>query len=143
MPYTSSVDTWRNRKPRARVGRQRRHVPARRFEQHERADDVRVDERLRAVDRPIDVRLGSEIQDGVRPRVGEHARHDVAIGDVALDERHARILQRPLEIQQAAGVRQLVDDDDAMGRVIERVLNEVRADEAGAAGDEKRHRLRS
>ena len=43
-----------------------------------------------------------------------------------------------LEVQQAARVGQLVDDDDAVGGVVERVLDEVGADEAGAAGDEER-----
>ena len=43
----------------------------------------------------------------------------------------------PSEVQQAAGVGQLVDDDDAIGGVRERVVNEIGADEPGAAGDEE------
>ena len=55
----------------------------------------------------------------------------------ARDEGDARILQGPFEVQQAAGVGQLVDDDEAVGGVVERVLDEVRPDEARAAGDEE------
>ncbi len=59
------------------------------------------------------------------------------IGDVGLHERHARVVQRAVEIQQAAGIRQLVEDDEAVGGVCERVVNEIGADEPGSAGDEK------
>jgi len=107
------------------------------LEQHERADDVRVDERPRAVDRPIDVRLGREIQAGVRRVVLEDARHRRLIGDVGLDERHARRADGPLEVEQAAGVGQFVDDDEAVGGVRERVMNQVGADEPGSPRDEK------
>src|SRR5206468_11788367 len=41
-------------------------------------------------------------------------------------------------VQQTSGVGQLVDDDEAIGGVVERVVNEVGADEAGAAGDQER-----
>ena len=50
----------------------------------------------------------------------------------------ARIVERPLEVQQAAGVGQLVDDDEAVGGVREGVVDEIGADEPGAAGDEER-----
>jgi hypothetical protein len=74
----------------------------------------------------------------LRTASGEYsANARLAIGDVGLHERDARILQRRLEIQQAARVGQLVDDDDAIGSVVERVLNEVGADETRAAGDEQ------
>ena len=84
------------------------------------------------------MRLGRQVQDRARPVLGEDARHRRAIGDVGLDEGDARIVQRALETEQAAGVGQLVDDDEAIGGVGERVVNEIGADEAGAAGDEKR-----
>ena len=121
---------------------ERRHVPSGRFEQREGADDVRVDEGLGAVDRPIDVRFGRQIEDGVaavHPRTRRAMA--VAIGDVGLDESDARILNGPVEVQQAAGVGQLVDDDEAIGGVSERVVNEIGADEAGSARDEERTQL--
>ena len=68
---------------------------ARRLEQHERADDVGVDERPRAVDRPIDVRLGRQVQDRASGRCSAKTRAiAVAIGDVGPHERHARIVER-------------------------------------------------
>ena len=108
-----------------------------RLEQHEGADDVRVDEGVRAVDRPVDVRLGRQIQHSVGAGLFEDARHRRAIGDVAADERDARVLQRAFKIEQAAGIGQLVDDDEAISGVRERVVNEVGADKTSATGDKK------
>src|SRR5262245_14888175 len=76
----------------------------------------------------------------------EHARHRVAIADVGVHERDARIGERPLQVQQAARVRQLVDDDEAILRtiaqvMIEQMVDEVRADEPGAAGNDERHAM--
>jgi hypothetical protein len=87
------------------------------------------------------VRLGREIQDGVGAVLGEHARHRLAIGDVAAHEGHPRVLQRRVEVQQAAGVGQLVDDNETIGGVRERVVNEIRADESGSAGNQERHAI--
>ena len=106
------------------------------FQQDERADDVRVDETLRAVDRAIDVRLGREIHDRNGLMLAEDAADRVTVRNVCADERDSRILQNVVEVQQAAGVRQLVDNDDAIGAVRECVVDEVRADEAGSAGDQ-------
>ena len=82
----------RRRAPRRRAPRSER---PRRLEQHERADDVGVDERPRAVDRPIDVRLGGQVQDRrrpVRPRTRAPSRSRSAMS--ACDERHPRIVER-------------------------------------------------
>jgi hypothetical protein len=84
------------------------------LEQRESADDVRVDERAGGVDRSVHVRFGGEVQHGIGPRIGEEPRHRICVGDVGPHERDARVLQCSFEIQQAAGVRQLVDDDDTI-----------------------------
>jgi hypothetical protein len=68
---------------------------------------------------------------------GKHAGHPVAIGDIAADERHPRIAERTLQVEQAAGVGQLVENDQPIGGVGEGVADEIRADEPGAASDEK------
>ena len=81
--------------------------------------------------------LGRKVEHGRWPVVREHLRHRVVVGDVRAYERDARILQRRFEIQQAARVRQLVDNNQAIGGVLERVVNEVGADEPGATRDEK------
>ena len=64
---------------------------------------------------------------------------ELAVADVALDE-HDPVLDRR-EVRPVARVGQEVVDDDVVVRVVlEPVVDEVRADEAGAAGDEKSHR---
>ena len=105
------------------------------FEQREGTDDVGLDEGLRAIDRSIDVRLGRQVDDGVGPRIGEDPDHGAGVRDVGAHEGHARILQRLFQIEQAAGVCQLVDDDKATRCFGERVRDEIGADEAGSACD--------
>jgi hypothetical protein len=68
---------------------------------------------------------------------GKDAGHPVAIGNIAANERDARIAQRTLQVEQASGVGQLVENDQPIGGVGEGVANEIRADEPRAAGDEK------
>ena len=70
-----------------------------------------------------------EIQNRIRTMVAEQPGHGRPVGDVRLGERHTCVFERPLEIQQTAGVGQLVDDDEAIGGVIEDVVNEVGSDE--------------
>ncbi len=60
-------------------------VPARRLEQRVRADDVRVEERARVVERVVVVRLRGVVHDGVHSR--EELVDEGRVGDVALDER--------------------------------------------------------
>ena len=67
------------------------------------------------------MRFGREIEHRLAADAREHTRHRLAIADVCLNERDARVRQRLLQVQQAARVRQLVDDDDAIRRVVERV----------------------
>jgi hypothetical protein len=68
---------------------------------------------------------------------GKHAGHPVAIGNIAANERDPRIAQRTLQVEQASGVGQLVENDQPIGGVGEGVANEIRADKPRAAGDEK------
>jgi hypothetical protein len=69
----------------------------------------------------------------------EHASHLGCIPDVAVDEHDPSVLERLGEVEQASGVGQLVDDDDAVSSVRERVSNQVRPDKPGAAGNEERY----
>jgi len=61
-------------------------VDAHCFEQAEGADDVGLDEVFRTLDAAVDVRFGSEIDDGVRVVFGEQPGNAVEVADVALDE---------------------------------------------------------
>ena len=103
-------------------------------EQHLGAEDVGEDELGRAEDRPVDVRLGREVDD--RLCAGRRRGDGVRVGDVALVE----LVLDAVEIRPVAGVRQLVEHDDLVARARE-PPREMRADEAGAAGDENAHRV--
>ena len=72
--------------------RQRSEVRARDIEQRESADDVGLDERRRAVDRPVDVRFGREIDDRAGPMRRQQARDEPAIADVAAHESMPRVV---------------------------------------------------
>ena len=64
-------------------------------------------------------------------RFGDHR----AVADVAV---HEACASTPSQVREVARVGQLVEDDDVFAGGRE-PLDEVRADEAGAAGDQDRH----
>src|SRR5581483_11826206 len=99
------------------------------LEQYLRAQHVGADELGRVEDGAVDVGLGGEVDDRLAAPGG--SSHRVGIGDVADDERRVHAL----EVGRVAGVRELVEHDDLVPRRDE-TAHEVRADEAGAAGDE-------
>ena len=110
---------------------------ARGVEQHEGAEDVGGDELARGLDRAVDVRLGGEVDDGVAAL--DRAPDGVAVGDVALDQLEA-IGRQALEVLAPARVGELVEHPDRVLReALEAIVDEARADEAGAAGDEQPH----
>ena len=82
------------------------------------------------------MRLGGEVDD--RLAAGGGLGDRVGIADVALEELDVGAL----EVGAIAGVGQLVEDDDVLARCGE-TLREMRADEAGAAGDEHAHRRKA
>jgi hypothetical protein len=76
------------------------------------------------------------VEDDVGPRRGEDAAHPLRVADVGLLEaRPAR--ERRGEVLALAG-GEVVDDHDLVAAV-EELVDEVRADEAGAAGDQGTH----
>ena len=98
---------------------------------------VRAEEARRIDDGEAVVRLGREVHDDFDPLVAERAL-GVAVADVALHE-HDPVVDRG-EVRPVAGIREQVEDDDVVVRVpLEPVVHEVRADEAGPAGDEQPH----
>ena len=105
-------------------------------EQHVGAEHVGLDELGRAEDRAVDVCLRGEVDD--RLRAGGGLRDRVGIADVAVEELDAHAV----EVGAIAGVGELVEHRDALPRCGE-TLREVRADEAGAAGDEHAHRRKA
>nr|BFF13325.1 hypothetical protein GCM10025699_46280 [Microbacterium flavescens] len=117
-------------------------VPERGVEQLLRAEHVGLDEDRGVPDRAVDVRLGGEVDDGVD--LGEEPVEQGAVADVALDEGVARGVGDGGEVRLVARVGQGVEHDhlgafEARVGVFEGASDEVRADEAGAAGDEDFH----
>ena len=115
---------------------------ARGLEEHERAEDVRLDELASRLNRAVDVRLGGEVHDDVR--LAHERRRDGRVGDVALDEPVSRAVHHLAQILEAAGVGQLVERRDApVGMALVRPADEVRSNETGAAGHEHVHECHS
>ena len=113
-------------------------------EQHARADDVRLQEDLRILDGAIDMRLRREVDDDVRLLLLEDAVDRPTVCDVHADELEVLLLHRPFKRLEIARIRQLVDADDAVTRMLlEHVVDEVRANEAGTAGHDNRHKIHS
>ena len=109
-------------------------------EQYARADDVRLQENLRILDGAVDMRLRREVDDDVRLLLLEDTVDRTAVCDVRADEFEVLLLHRRLERLEVARIRQLVDTDDAVTRMLlEHVVDEVRANEAGTAGHDNRH----
>ena len=90
-------------------------------------------------DRLLDVRLGGRVDDHV-DAVDELA-HERGVADVAVHEREPRVAHHVREVLEVARVGERVERDDLVRRRLEQVADEVRRDEAGAAGDE--HALRA
>lgn len=85
--------------------------------------------------------FGGKVDDRAWSVLGQQARHQGAVANVALHEQVARIALQPRQRFQVARVGQLVEVDDALLRVRQPVENEVGADEASASGDENSHRV--
>ena len=114
-------------------------VAARRFEQAIGADDVGFDERARPVDRPVDMALRGQMEDGVDRMLLHDGEHAAAVADVGLNERIAR---RAIDLRkrgEVGGVGELVDVDHRVLGVGDEMTTDGRADEAGAAGDQDSH----
>ena len=90
-------------------------------------------------------RIASELCDsaakftiGVDPVVLDRPLGEVEVADVAVDE--GRAVRDVVEVRLVARVGEgVVGDDDVVGVPLDPVADEVRADEAGAAGDEESH----
>ena len=112
-------------------------------EQHARADDVGVDEILRGIDAPVDVRFGREIDDGVELLLVQEGVHLVGIGDVGLEKfvALAVLLDDAVEIGEIPGVGEGVDICDVRRLVmLQNVTNKVTPDEPTAACHQDAHR---
>ena len=79
------------------------------------------------------------MEDRLRTLLGQQSGHGVAVGDARLVEPRAG-RERAVEVLAPAG-GEVVDDADVVA-ALEQGVDEVRADEAGAAGHERAHRAK-
>src|SRR5262249_46384099 len=117
-------------------------VLARRLEQMESADDVRLHERARPVDRAIDVRLGGEVHDRVGLEISDD-RTDLRV--IAYAEFVNVVVGCALEggeIADAPRVRQFVDRANRIA-ALDEMAYQRRSDEAGPAGYDDAHVTRA
>ena len=116
---------------------------ARRLEQELRAEDIRA--RRTARDRSTARLLCDSAAKLTTTSIScsrSDVLDDVQVGDVRLDERNA--LLGAVEVRPVSRVGQEVERDDrVVGMPLEPVVDEVRADEAGRAGDEDPHGVTS
>ena len=95
---------------------------------------VVTNSRRACLDRLLDVRLGSCVDDHVHLR--DDLAHELGIADVAVDERMPLVRADRREVVHAARIGQRIERDDLAGRRLEDVADEVRRDESRAAGDQ-------
>src|SRR5262245_31041231 len=117
-------------------------VPAA-FEHVKEAGHVRADIGMRVVERIADAGLGGEMNDALRPLLGEGRLDDSPVGEIALDEGKSLLLHQALEpglLQRHIVIgAEIVEADDSMAAV-EKPRRRMVANEAGGAGNQDTHR---
>ena len=99
------------------------------LEQRKRAVNVGANEFFGTEDRAVHVALGGEVHDGCGLMLGEDSAHQLAVVDVAVHERVARIVRDRGQVRGISGVRQAVEVDERRGLALQPLQYEVRADE--------------
>ena len=99
-----------------------------------RADHVRSQERAGIVDAPIDVRFGGGVDH--RVGVGDQSVDQPGIDHVAQDEAQAWIAVVRFQVRAAPARGEPVEHRDRRRGTFQQRIDEVGADEAGAARDE-------
>ena len=80
-----------------------------------RADDIGVDEGIRAVDRTIDMALRGEVHDRVDRAFVQQPAREIEVTDVAL---HQFDVRHPLETRGIAGIGQRIEHCDVVVRMV-------------------------
>ena len=91
-------------------------------------------------DRLLDVRLRGGVDDDVDP--ADDLADEPGVADVAVDELESRMAHDVGEVLEVPRIRERVERDHLVRRVLEQVADEVRRDEPGPAGDEDTAHLR-
>ena len=105
-----------------------------------RADNVRVDEIIRAGNGTVHVRFSSEMQDVRGGMLFHNLKDSRLVAEIDFLEDVFRVVFDALQIDEVAGIRQAVqvDQDFDFGPVDE-VMDHIRSDKAGAACEEQSH----
>ena len=117
--------------------RQRAPVAERGLQQREGADHVGLDEFAGSVDRAVDVALGGKMHHHVGLIGLEQLAHLGRVRDVGAHKGVALIVRHRRKRVEIARIGELVDHEHAVVALADGVAHHRRADEAGAAGDEK------
>ena len=83
--------------------------------------------------------FGGQVHENVDPLFGQKRAHRFLVADISLDEAEVRRVFHRLERCEISRIGQLVDHDDAIGRIAGQPARHRRSDEAGTAGDEIIH----
>src|ERR1700686_2854164 len=116
--------------------RQRRPVNACFFQQMKGAVDIRANKIVGAVDRPVDVTLGGEVDDSAGLFSLQQVAKRIAINNVSLLETIVRMSFYRTQVAEIARVGQFVEIRDMRWLGGDPMQDEVRADEARAARDQ-------
>src|SRR5262245_54006637 len=110
------------------------------FQQVKRADNVRVDEIIRAGNGTVHVRFSSEMQDVRGGMLFHNLKDSRLVAEIDFLKGIFRVVLDALQIDEVAGIRQAVqvDQDFDFGPVDE-VMDHIRSDKAGAACEEQSH----
>ena len=112
-------------------------VLPRRFEQRQRAHDVRTREGERILDRAVHMAFGREVDDPVDAVLLKQLTHRFEVADVAPDKSIVGPLLDIPQVGQIARIGQLVEvDDPVIGVFVHEKADYVRADKARAARDQ-------
>ena len=106
------------------------------LQQRERAHHIGAGKGEGILDGAVDMALGGEMDDAVDAVLADDAAHLVEVGDVGLHEGIVGLVLDVLEVGEVAGVCEFVEIDYAVvGIFVDEQAHDVRAYEAGAAGD--------
>ena len=111
-------------------------VGARGFQQAQGSHHIGLDEVFRAMDRAIHMAFGRKVHDGAGLVFGQQLVQQCTIADITLHEDVAFIALHAVQIVQIACVGELIQIDHGLLGAIEPVQHKIRADKAGASGDE-------
>ena len=110
------------------------------FEQMKRADDVRVDEIARPGDGTVHMRFGGEMQDVGDGVLFDDAPHGGLVAQINALENIFGMTRDRFDVGGVASVSEAVQVDQARDlRALDDLMDDVRADEAGAAGEQEVH----